>query len=241
MEIKDKVIAMLIDAENVSYKKLESIIEKTYRYGKITVRRIYGDFTNPQMEKWSEELLKFSFRPVQNFKHTNSKNSSDIALVIDAMDILYSENVDCFVLVSSDSDFAGLASRIRERNLTVIGVGEKQKTSQALIKSCDIFEFIDDVDDDALKTEEKDTPDETLENILTLLSKAYRQAANEDDGWALLSRVGEACKKLDPSFDPKRVGGYRKLFEDDLLKRIYEMKVEEDGSTCSVRKLEKKN
>ena len=240
MEIKNKVIAMLIDAENISHKKLEPIIEKIYKYGKITVRRIYGDWTNHSMKNWNEELLKFSFRPIQKFKYTKSKNSSDIALVIDAMDILYSKNVDCFVLVSSDSDFTGLTSRIRESNLTVIGVGEK-KTPEALIKSCDVFEFVDEEDEEDVvdKKLDKYVVDKRFEEFFIFLEKAYGQVANED-GWASLSQVAQACQKLDPSFNPKdynfkgkRIKGYLELFQ--CLGGIYEVK--QDGGSYVVRKI----
>ncbi len=244
MEIKDKTIAMLIDAENISYKHLQSVIEKMYKYGKITIRRIYGDWTNPQMKSWQEELLKFSFRPIQNFKNVKSKNSSDIALVIDAMDILYSKNIDCFVLVSSDSDFTGLISRIRESNLTVIGVGEKNRTSEALIKSCDRFEFIDDLQNDKQGNEDTKKSKEIEEKILSLLEKAYQQTVN--DGSALLSQLALACQKLDPSFNPKNFSregrnpsGYRELFE--CFKNIYEIIDHQDGGTYSIKKIEENN
>ena len=238
MEIKDKVIAMLVDAENISHKNLESIVEKMYKYGKITIRRIYGDWAAPQMENWKQELLKFSFRPIQNFKdNKNSKNSSDIALVIDAMDILYSKNIDCFILVSGDSDFVGLIRRIRESNLTVIGVGEKGKTSEELRKSCDIFEFINEKNamDVADKLHNKKL-DEIKKELLIFLEKAYKEVANED-GWALLSQLARVCKQLDPGFNPKNFnfGGYKKLFES-YFSEYYEIKDHEDGGTYSVRK-----
>ena len=261
MEIKDKTIAMLIDAENISHENLESIIEKMYKYGKITIRRIYGDWTSQNMKSWQEKLLEFSFRPIQNFKSTNSKNSSDIALVIDAMDILYSGRVDCFILVSGDSDFTGLISRIRESNLTVIGIGEKEKTSESLIKSCDRFEFIDDLKDDkqenehtkkSKEIENKDTKNKELKMVLRkflkkqILDRAYEQTINES-GTAFLSEIASVCTKLDPSFNPKNysredgknISGYRDFFE--CFSDDYEIIVHNDGCTYSIKKIESDN
>jgi len=134
----DLQIAILIDADNVSYRKIEEILNEVKRYGIPTIKRIYGDWTNPYVEKWKDKLLTHAITPIQQYSYTQGKNSTDSALIIDAMDILHSDRVDGFCIVSSDSDFTRLATRLRESGKLVIGIGEK-KTPKPFIASCDKF------------------------------------------------------------------------------------------------------
>ena len=136
--MEDKKYALLIDSDNVSHKYIACILDEMTKYGVTTYKRIYGDWTSPQTARWREELLKNSIIPIQQFQNTVGKNSTDSALIIDAMDILYTNNVDVFCIVSSDSDFTRLASRLRESGMTVIGMGE-EKTPRAFRAACSIF------------------------------------------------------------------------------------------------------
>jgi uncharacterized protein (TIGR00288 family) len=138
----DLQIAILIDADNVSYRKIEEILNEVKRYGIPTIKRIYGDWTNPYVEKWKDKLLTHAITPIQQYSYTQGKNSTDSALIIDAMDILHSDRVDGFCIVSSDSDFTRLATRLRESGKLVIGIGEK-KTPKPFIASCDKFIYVE--------------------------------------------------------------------------------------------------
>ena len=144
MEIKDKTIALLIDSDNVSDKYFSIILDELSQYGKVTYRRLYGDFTNPQANGWKQALLDYSIEQIQQVAFTSGKNATDSKMIIDAMDILYKGNVDCFCLATSDSDFTNLAMRFRNENIVVIGAGE-QKTPMSFRKACEIFIPIDEL------------------------------------------------------------------------------------------------
>ena len=153
MEIKNSIltkIAILVDGDNAQPKALKAILEEVTRYGKVTIRRIYGDWTSAGMSGWKDILNELSFNPIQKFSYTTGKNSTDGALIIDAMDILHDKTVDGFCIVSSDSDFTGLAKRIREEGIFVMGVGRKT-TPTAFIKSCEVFTFVENLLSDAEK------------------------------------------------------------------------------------------
>ena len=139
---KDKKIAVLIDADNVSDKYIKYIIDEISNHGTPTYKRIYGDWTKPQLASWKNVLLNYSISPIQQYSYTTGKNSTDAALIIDAMDILYSNNVDGFCIVSSDSDFTKLAARLREAGMYVIGMGEK-KTPTPFISACEKFKYLE--------------------------------------------------------------------------------------------------
>ncbi len=149
---KDLRLALLIDADNVSAKHIRFIMDEVSKFGKPTTRRIYGDFTRPNLGSWKDVLLEYSINPVQQYSYTTGKNSSDSALIIDAMDILYSENVDGFCLVSSDSDFTRLASRLKESGMFVMGIGEN-KTPRPFIAACEVFRYIEVIAKDNEKKE----------------------------------------------------------------------------------------
>ena len=144
MEITKFNIAVLIDGDNAQPRLLKSILEEVSKYGKATIRRIYGDWTTQQMNGWKEIINQYSINPVQKFSYTTGKNSTDSSLIIEAMDILHGKNIDGFCIVSSDSDYTGLAKRIREEGLFVMGIGEK-KTPSAFVQSCEIFTFCENI------------------------------------------------------------------------------------------------
>lgn len=197
---EEKKIAILVDGDNAQPKLLKQIVDEVAKYGKATIRRIYGDWTSPQMNGWKTELNETSFSPIQKFAYTTGKNSTDSALIIDAMDILYSKNVDGFCLVSSDSDYTGLAKRIREEGILVIGIGEK-KTPSAFIQSCEIFTFCENLIHTTKPSVEANLP----KDLITFIDKAYEKAAGDDDQ-AYMSEVGSILRKIDPTFDVRSYG-----------------------------------
>src|SRR5690554_468984 len=146
MKETSRNIAVLIDGDNAQPKMLKEVVEEVSKYGKATIRRIYGDWTSVQMNGWKNMLNHHSFNPIQKFSYTTGKNSTDSSLIIDAMDILHEGNIDGFCLVSSDSDYTGLAKRIREEGMFVMGIGEK-KTPTAFVKSCEIFTYTENLRD----------------------------------------------------------------------------------------------
>src|SRR5690554_3629044 len=169
MENNSNKIAILVDGDNAQAKLLSNILEEVSKYGKVTIRRIYGDWTIPQMNSWKELLNDLSFTPIQKFNYTTGKNSTDSSLIIDAMDILYSEKVDGFCIVSSDSDYTGLAKRIREAGIFVMGIGEK-KTFNAFVQSCEIFTYTETL-----------TPEEEEEEGNKARKSAQRSKAKKED------------------------------------------------------------
>lgn len=222
-------IAVLIDGDNAQPKLLKEIIEEVSKYGKATIRRIYGDWTAPQMNGWKTMLNQHSFNPIQKFSYTTGKNSTDSSLIIDAMDILHQDNVDGFCIVSSDSDYTGLAKRIREEGMFVMGIGEK-KTPEAFVKSCEVFTFTDNLLKDIQsevqfeqKTSNVSKQSSHSKKSIQLSSedartihKAYVISLNDDDGdVAYISQIGKNIKKIDPSFDTRTYGinNLKKLFE----------------------------
>lgn len=207
-------LAVLIDADNAQPSIVDGLLAEVSKYGTASVKRIYGDWTGPQLKGWKEVLLSHSIQPIQQFRYTTGKNATDSAMIIDAMDLLYSERFDGFCIVSSDSDFTRIAMRIRESGLTVYGFGEK-KTPGPFVAACDKFiytEILIDKDDDVeavkLVHERELNKDKRLAN---LLRKAV-EAASDDTGWANLSPVGSQIAKQAPDFDPRNYG-FRKLRE----------------------------
>lgn len=227
-------IAILIDGDNAQAKLLKETIEEVSKYGKVTIRRIYGDWTLSNMNSWKDLINQYSINPIQKFSYTSGKNSTDGALIIDAMDILHSKSVEGFCIVSSDSDYTGLAKRIREEGLFVMGIGEK-KTPEAFVKSCDIFTYTENlvpkpVIEEAssasgtTKTSKKKTTTKKLvkkpSNFLSdkdnaTISKAFEISTDEND-IAYISKVGANIRKIDPSFDARTYGynSLSKLFEN---------------------------
>jgi hypothetical protein len=209
-------IAMLIDGDNAQPKLIEKMIRETEKYGTITIRRIYGDWTTQNMGGWKPTLHVHAIQPIQQFCYTTGKNATDSALIIEAMDILHEGTVQGFCIVSSDSDFTRLATRIREEGSFVIGIGEK-KTPKAFVKSCDIFVYTENIIGETIlpsfkgktKAQVKKTMTKIDPKLKKLLIDAYDNAVQEDE-WAHLSRLGESLRKIDPGFDP-RTYGHRQL------------------------------
>lgn len=217
-------LAVLIDADNIPAKYIQGMMEEIARYGTPTIKRIYGDWTRPNLGSWKSLLLDYAITPVQQFGYTTGKNSTDSALIIDAMDILYSEKADSFCLVSSDSDFTRLATRLREAGKTVYGIGE-QKTPNAFIAACDKFIYLEILDetshDESEAASETQTrgqkPQKTQPqgkkktirkigpDVIKLISSTIRDVEDEN-GWAYLGEVGSLLVKKQPSFDPRNYG-----------------------------------
>jgi uncharacterized protein (TIGR00288 family) len=210
---KDKNLAVLIDGDNIPSKYIKEMMLEIAKYGNPTVKRIYGDWTKPHLNKWKTVLLEHAINPMQQYSYTSGKNATDSAMIIDAMDILYSGKVDGFCIASSDSDFTRLATRIRETGLTVIGIGEK-KTPDPFIVACDRFiylEILHDDEDDSLgraATKQKQAKS-TVESINPKLIKLIKQSVTDladDEGWAFLGEVGALIQKKRPSFDARNYG-----------------------------------
>lgn len=222
-------LAVLIDADNTQPAMIEGLFEEVANYGVATVKRIYGDWTGTHLKGWKEVLLEHAIQPIQQFAYTRGKNATDSAMIIDAMDLLYTETMDGFCIVSSDSDFTRLSARIREAGLTVYGFGE-QKTPQAFVSACDRFIFTEILRKDAKG--EADTTRKTLRELksdtrlVNLLRNATEDSAN-DAGWANLGTVGQNVANKAPEFDPRNYG-YKKLGE---LIRAIDLFAIDDRST----------
>lgn len=222
-------IAVLIDADNVSNSKIENILDEVKRHGTPSIKRIYGDWTSPYVAGWKDPLLTHAITPIQQYSYTSGKNSTDSALIIDAMDILHSQKVDGFCIVSSDSDFTRLAIRLRESGKLVIGIGQK-KTPKPFIAACDRFIYIEILSNNGQATiiadnpiRGKETEMETQDkegqkqietepissNFIKLLKNTVNDVADES-GWAFLAEIGALLNKRKPDFDP-RIYGFLKL------------------------------
>ncbi|MEI6140944.1 MAG: NYN domain-containing protein [Mariniphaga sp.] len=261
---KSKKKAILIDGDNAEPNLLEQFINEAGRYGKVTVRRIYGDWTDPHMKNWKEELNKNGVKPSQKFAYTKGKNSTDTALIIDAMDLLHSKRVNAFCIVPSDSDYTGLALRIREDGKFVMGIG-RSNTPEAFVKACEKFTLsevlapqkpkkeIGNLESEenlqSLKTKETEVLNKIDINLIGSLKEsgirsidlkqietAFQMVANIDTGQVLLSRFLDALRKIDPTFDYRNFGynSFRKFCE--ALSPNYEMVFQNDGTTMSIRR-----
>ncbi|WP_083953484.1 NYN domain-containing protein [Thauera butanivorans] len=202
-------LAVLIDADNAQASIAPELLAEISQYGTATVKRAYGDWTTQNLVGWKETLHNHAIQPVQQFRFTVGKNATDSALIIDAMDLLHSGTVDGFCLVSSDSDFTRLATRIREAGFSVYGFGEK-KTPRPFVAACDKFVFTE-ILRPQVKDIESASPPASEEPLQPLLTSAINGAAREDR-WAALSAVGSLIMKANPSFDPRNYG-YQKLGE----------------------------
>jgi uncharacterized protein (TIGR00288 family) len=209
-------LAVLIDADNMSAKLVKDMLEELASYATITVKRAYGDWTNPHLNGWREVLLANAISPQQQFAYTYGKNATDSALIIDAMDLLYSGNVEGFAIVSSDSDFTPLATRLRESGKRVIGVGQR-KTPKAFVEACERFLFLEVLGGAGGGAEPSSEPakDDQPRPIQSVLTKALNKVDTDDDDWASLSTLGNHLNRTDPSFD-SRSYGFGKL--SDLVK-----------------------
>ena len=212
-------IAVLIDADNIPYKSIKGILEEVTRYGTPTIKRIYGDWTNQRLSGWKPLLLENAISPIQQYGYTTGKNATDSALIIDAMDMLYTKQIDGFCLVSSDSDFTRLATRLREAGKWVLGVGER-KTPSPFIVACDKFVYIEVIDENN-KANLLRGKDKT--ELVRLITSSINDSADES-GYAFLADVGNSMMRKQPDFDPRNYG-YFKL--TPLLKDLEEFEVDE--------------
>jgi uncharacterized LabA/DUF88 family protein len=234
MEIqKDLRLAILIDADNVPYSNVKGMMEEIAKYGNPTFKRIYGDWTKPVLSGWKNVLLENAITPIQQYSYTSGKNASDSALIIDAMDILYTGRVDGFCIVSSDSDFTRLATRLREAGMKVFGIGER-KTLKPFISACDKFIYIEILSDKAksvkpvLKQTSKASsksslpviqqPVQSMPSILKMDNELLERITEsvddiaDEDGWAFLGDLGNLLLKKQPNFDPRNYG-FAKLLQ----------------------------
>ena len=220
--LNDLRLAVLIDADNIPYANVKGMIEEIAKYGTPTFKRIYGDWTAPTVSGWKSVLLENAITPVQQYSYTKGKNSTDSAMIIDAMDILYSGKVDGFCIVSSDSDFTRLATRLREAGMKVIGIGER-KTPPSFIVACDKFIYLEIINTSLVSAEPvaetrkrgthkvpKTKSDENenqlfIRKVKRLISSSITDLADEN-GWAYLGDVGNLILKKQPDFDPRNYG-----------------------------------
>jgi uncharacterized LabA/DUF88 family protein/Fe-S-cluster formation regulator IscX/YfhJ len=221
----DLRLAVLFDADNVPSSSLKGIMEEIARYGNPTFKRIYGDWTKPNLTGWKQILIEHAITPIQQYGYTSGKNSTDSAMIIDAMDILYSGKTDGFCIVSSDSDFTRLAVRLREAGMKVIGIGEK-KTPSSFRVACDKFIYIEIIN--STSDEKKEPTSDKIskpsrKEVINIFVNSINDLADEE-GWAYLGDVGNLILKKQPDFDPRNYG-YQKL--TPLIKNLNRFDIDE--------------
>ncbi len=230
-------IAVLIDGDNIPSAHVKEMMEEIAKYGNPTIKRIYGDWTRPGLTKWKNLLLENAITPIQQYGYTKGKNATDSAMIIDAMDILYSGKVNGFCLVSSDSDFTRLATRLREAGMQVIGIGEK-KTPNPFIVACDKFIYIEILKKQTEeKIENKDLIEPVVDKITNKEIKLIYSTINDssdEEGWAFLGDVGSLLQKKQPNFDSRNYG-FEKL--TPLIKSIGDFEIEQRENPKSRHKL----
>ena len=225
---KELNLAVLFDADNVPYAHVQEMLNEIAKYGVPTIKRIYGDWTKPTLAGWKTVLLENAITPVQQYSYTTGKNATDSAMIIDAMDILYSGKVDGFCIVSSDSDFTRLASRLREENMLVIGMGE-EKTPQALIEACNKFIYLDDMpkeEAEPVRTNNIINP-KTIERRIKGIIQANDQKNKETE----LGEIGSKLQNRWPDFD---ISNYGKSSLSELLKTFNSLQLKRQGSVVTV-------
>jgi hypothetical protein len=235
-------IAILIDGDNAQSSLLPQMLVEAGRHGQVTVRRIYGDWTTSNMNSWKETLNFHAFQPIQQFRYTVGKNATDSAMIIDAMDLLHSGVVDGFCLVSSDSDYTRLATRIREAGIFVMGIGEK-KTSKAFVNACDLFVYTENLVEEKKAVQQRRSqssrskktttnpeteaePEKEEADPMPVLSQAFEMAVGQD-GWARLDVMGNAIYQVDPGFDPRTYGHKQLSRMLNKLKDKFEMRTKD--------------
>jgi len=236
-----KRIALLIDCDNVSSKSIEGVLEELAQYGMVNVRHAHGDWNSPSLSGWVDKLHPHAIRPMQQFAYTKGKNATDSAMIIDAMDLLYSKNIDAFALMTSDSDFTPLVLRILESGMPVYGFGEK-KTPQPFVDACSPFIYTEN-----LVSEEKDDKKENIKQLpkkdkkalradtalVRLLRMAVEQTA-EDDGWAHMSRVGSYISNNNSSFSSINYG-YKKLGDLIKVSELFDIEMRNNGTVMHIK------
>lgn len=235
LEKEELRLAVLIDADNISHSYIKGIVEEIAKYGIPTIKRIYADWTKDTSSGWKKVLLENAIQPIQQYSYTTGKNSTDSAMIIDAMDILYSNKVDGFYIISSDSDFTRLATRLREAGMKVFGIGEK-KTPSPFIAACDRFTYVEILnqhvkssDSSENKKDDKESKNANLhieDDIKLLLETSINDVADEN-GWAFLADVGNLITKKKPDFDSRNYG-FAKL--TPMIKKMKEFEIDERES-----------
>jgi len=253
MNRENKYIALLIDAENISPSYIEKIIDEANKYGTLTIRRVYGDWTTPQLNPWKKKINEFGLTPVQQYAYTTGKNASDFTLIIDAMDILYKDKVQSFCIVSSDSDFTKLVTRLREDNMFVFGMGES-KTPISLVNSCETFAYLDkmiDTVEDVVEESAEIVPEKvevkpskkgkkpkaissiTPKRRVKIELKNIIEENLEDEGWAYWSLIAQLLIKKFPGFHPRNYGSNVKPLT--FFEKMVEFEVKRDGTITFIR------
>jgi len=237
---QENKIALLIDCDNVSHKSIEGVIDELSKYGKVNIRHAYGNWKSSSLKGWEEKLHPHAIKPIQQFAYTTGKNATDAAMIIDAMDLLYTQNLDGFALMTSDSDFTPLVMRILSNGITVYGFGEK-KTPQPFVKACSQFiytENLEETEDEEDKPKLKDQAKKTRQqlrrdtSLVKLLRNAVEQEAGED-GWSHLGRVGQYISNK-TSFSPVNYG-YKKLSDLIRASNLFEIKMKNDNSVMYIK------
>jgi len=235
---QDRKIALLIDCDNVSHKSIEGVIDELSKYGKVNIRHAYGNWKSQAMAGWEEKLHPHAIKPIQQFAYTSGKNATDAAMIIDAMDLLYTQQLDGFALMTSDSDFTPLVMRLLTSGVTVYGFGEK-KTPMPFVKACSQFIYTENLEPDE---EEKPTGSSNSKKsrnelrqdagLVKLLRTAVEQSAGED-GWSHLGRVGQYISN-NTSFSPVNYG-YKKLSDLIRVSDLFEIKMKDDNSGMYIK------
>lgn len=241
---KERKIALLIDCDNVSHKAIDGVLNELAKYGVVNIRKAYGNWKSPNLQGWEEKLHPFAIVPVQQFAYTSGKNATDAAMIIDAMDLLYSHELDAFALMTSDSDFTPLVMRILTNGLKVYGFGEK-KTPLPFIKACSQFIFTENLIEEESSGEEEKTDTSNLGGrklsrnelrqdswLVKLLRTAVEQTV-EDDGWSHLGQVGQYISN-NTSFSPVNYG-YKKLSEIIRVSDLFKIEMRKNNSVMYIK------
>lgn len=255
--IKENKIALLIDADNAQAELIKNILAEAGKHGKVTIRRIYGNWTDNRLGSWKTQINTHSIRPVQKFSLGQGKNSTDTAMIIDAMDILHSKNVTGFCIASSDSDYTGLAQRIREEGIFVMGIGEANKTAEAFVNACDLFVFTENLSGDTNDNTDKQSkikPAKTTKQTekqadkidlpinkitkdpidINNILKAFDMVV-DDNSLAYMGEMGTALRKLDPSFDCRTYGSATMTNLFKRLPNLFELVYQDNGSSLYLK------
>lgn len=239
-------LALLIDGDNAQASLLEQMLFEVNKYGTPTIRRVYGDWTEPNMKSWKEALHVYALQPFQQFRYTQGKNATDSALIIDAMDILYTAGLDGICIASSDSDYTRLATRIREKNLFVLGIG-RGTTPRAFVHACDVFVYTENLQIPLSPQIDTSSPSKTVvtqknykvddpRRLAELFNTAFETVVQEN-GWTTLSALGTTLRQLDPAFDP-RTYGFRQLSQlVEAYPHLIEMKITGTKGSSSVHQV----
>lgn len=244
-----KKVAVLIDADNAQYSKVKAILDEISAHGHVVIKRAYGDWSSEYLKNWKQSLNELAIQPIQQFAYTTGKNSTDASMIIDAMDLLYSGKFDAFALVSSDSDFTKLASRLRESEIFVFGVGEK-KTPISFRNACDDFIFTENLDaepspapapeSEAVVHEVTTSEKASASELVPLLKKAWEQY-QDDEGWANVASAGSFVKRSTPDFDPRTYGATKLPEIIQSLSSDFEMKKYKGKGTVNIVAYKPKN